>query len=238
MKQLILGLGLVFSLNAYAIDFGACNLMFPKKTPPALKELSGTKVKPLCYDSFAILYSYDSKAPVFVIEKLNYLRLGSKATRKDKFHEEPKLDKNLRATLKDFEKSGYDRGHMAPAADMPNDLAMEQSGTLANIVAQAPSMNRGIWSKSVEKVVRDYVKKKSVGDVYVYTGPFFSSKPAKKTIGTSKVWVPDYIFKVVYDEGNGKKWVYFIENDDKARMSAPMDYDAFVKKTGLKLIDP
>lgn len=234
MKYLFLTLALAFSSPAWSIDFGACNVMFPKKTPPKLEGL--LKVKPLCYDSFAVLYSYDSKNPVFVVEKLNYLRLGSKETRKDNFHEEAMLDKKLRATLKDYEKSGYDRGHMAPAADMPNSLAMEQSFSLANMVPQAPKLNRGIWAKNVEKTVRDYVKKKSQGDVYVFTGPYYSSSNPK-TIGKSKVWVPDYVFKLVYDEGTGKSWVYFLENVDTVRMSAPISYEELEKKTGLKLLN-
>jgi endonuclease G len=223
---------LLFTSGAWATDFGKCNTMFPQNTPP---KVSKSATKPLCFDSFAVLYSVETKTPVYVVEKLNYLRLGSKEPRTNHFHEEPMLSLSERSTLKDYNHSGYDRGHMAPAADMPNSLAMEQSFSLANMVPQSSKLNRGIWAKSVEKPTREYVKKRSKGDVYVFTGPVYNG--SVKTVGPNRVRVPDYVFKLVYDSGTGKSWVFYLENKDEVRMSAPITYEEFVKKTGLNLLN-
>jgi endonuclease G len=232
MKNFIIASMLLFSTTAWGTDFGKCNTMFPKNTPPAV---SRPKTKPLCFDSFAILYSSETKTAVYVVEKLNYLRLGTKEARKDNFHEEPKLSAGERSTLKDYAKSGYDRGHLAPAADMPNAVAMDESFSLSNIVPQSDKMNRGIWAKNVEKATRDYVKKRSKGDVYVFTGPVYNGPVT--TIGPNKVRVPDYLFKLVYDSGTGKSWVYYLENKDEVRMSAPISYEEFKRRTGLNLLN-
>jgi endonuclease G len=224
-------LALVVSVPAFA-DFGQCNFMFPKNTPPSLS--LRVKTRELCFDSFAVLYSVDSKTPVYTIEKLNYLRLSNKSFRTNHFHEEPKLGTTERSTLSDYARSGYDRGHMAPAADMPNSLANEESFSLSNMVPQAPKNNRGIWAKSVEKATRQFAKR-ATGNVYVFTGPYYS--PNHKTIGPSRVWVPDFLFKLVLDEASGRSWVFWVENSDSARMSKPLTYEEFVSRTGLHLLN-
>lgn len=234
MKNIIFATLFVFTAtSAWATDFGKCNTMFPKNTPPTIS--FAKKTKPLCFDSFAILYSAETKTAVYVVEKLNYLRMGTKEKRKDNFHEEPKLSQSERSTLKDYSHSGYDRGHLAPAADMPNAVAMDESFSLSNMVPQSSKMNRGIWAKNVEKATRDYVKKRSKGDVYVFTGPIYNT--TYKSIGLNKVGVPDYIFKLVYDSGTGKSWVFYLENKDDVRMSPPLSYEEFKNRTGLNLLN-
>ncbi len=52
------------------------------------------------------------------------------------------------ATLKDYKNSGYDRGHLIPAADMKwSPDAMGASFFMSNMSPQNPSFNRGIWKK-------------------------------------------------------------------------------------------
>lgn len=67
----------------------------------------------------------------------------------------------------------FDRGHMAPAGDMPTAQAMAQSFSLANMVPQAPENNRGLWAKAFECSTRRYVKRTG-STVYVFTGPVYS----------------------------------------------------------------
>jgi endonuclease G len=223
---------LLFSIPAQAA-FDACLDQFPNRAPPKVSASAG-QVRDLCMDSFAILHSGESKTAVFVVEKLNRARLAdADEERTDRFYEEARLPRGDRARLDDYKGSGYDRGHMAPAADMPNPNAMAQSFSLANMVPQAPDNNRGIWAKSVEEATRKYVMRVE-GDVFVFTGPVFS-KPVT-TIGSGKVWVPTSLYKLVYDQKKNQAWAFWVENRDNARMSKPISYEELLKRTGIEFL--
>ncbi|SDY34127.1 endonuclease G, partial [Allochromatium warmingii] len=190
--------------------FDACRDTFPNQTPPKVST-SLSQTRDLCMSDFAILHSGQSKTAVFVVEKLNRARLidAQDEERTDKFYEEARLPSAHRARLADYKGSGFDRGHLAPAADMPTPEAMAQSFSLANMVPQAPENNRGIWAKNVEKATRQYAMR-AKGDVFVFTGPVFSGKP--ETIGTGQVWVPSHLYKLVYDAAENKAWAFWVEN--------------------------
>ena len=228
-------LSLLLSVQAYAYDFGKCNTLFPKNTPPKSMGVLGSEVRELCFKDFAVLYSPRTKTPLFSVEKLNYLRLKGHAKRTNHFHEEVRLRLSERSTLSDYNRSGYDRGHIAPAADFIDPVSVEESFSLANMSPQAPRLNRGIWAKNVEKPTREYVKRAS-GNVYVFTGPVFQGNKPSHTIGQNRVWVPDYFFKLVYDEGSQRSWVFYLPNSDNAQMSRPISYSEFVNKTGYELL--
>lgn len=153
MKKIITGLLLLVSLNTFA-QFNQCLDYFPNKQIPVVDQIG----RDLCFDSFAVLYSAATKKPIYAVERLNRERLQIKVDRKgNQFYEEARLPKTERATLADYKGSGYDRGHNAPAGDMPNPSAMAQSFSLANIMPQAHENNRGVWAKAVEQATRKYV---------------------------------------------------------------------------------
>ena len=79
----------------------------------------------------------------------------------------------VRAELKDYAKSGYDRGHMTPSADMPTPSSQEESFSLANMVPQDHYNNTGIWS-NIESATRYLAKKK--GSLYIITGSSLKGK--------------------------------------------------------------
>ncbi|WP_201244399.1 DNA/RNA non-specific endonuclease [Halochromatium salexigens] len=147
------------------------------------------QLRDICFDSFAVWHSGESKTPIVIIERMNRARLidAQDEDRTDRFYEEARLPFAHRARLEDYRGSGFDRGHMAPAADMPTPEAMTQSFSLANMTPQEPAVNRNLWSRNVKRATRKYVMR-ATGDVYVYTGVVFS-EPVK-TIGQGRVWVP------------------------------------------------
>jgi endonuclease G len=101
-----------------AEGFAACPQFFVNGTPPVVEKHPLQRA--LCYDAFAILHSGESKTPVFVAQRLNRASIadtGEKRT--NRFFPDARLRSAERASLDDYKGSGFDRGHMAPAGDMP-----------------------------------------------------------------------------------------------------------------------
>lgn len=232
----ILVILLTLSRASFAAEsFAACLHFFANARPPLVAP--GPAQRALCYDAFAILHSGESKTPVFVAEKLNRALLAdAHETRTNRFYPDARLRAAERATLEDYQGSGYDRGHMAPAGDMPTAQAMAQSFSLANMVPQAPEHNRGVWAKSVELATRKYVQRAS-GDVYVITGPVYQPSIAQSpSIGPGQVRVPAYLFKLVYDPHSNRAWAFWQENSDTTRASRPISYAELVQRTGIEFL--
>ncbi len=221
-------------LGAHAM-FDACRDYFPGKVVPQVTNKA--KLRDICFDSFAVLHSGETKTPVYTVEKLNRARLadakGQKRT--NKFYEEARLPSAERATLDDYRGSGYSRGHQAPAGDMPTPTAMAQSFSLANMVPQSIENNRGVWARRVEAATRRYVER-AQGDVYVFTGPAF--KEPVKMIGEGRVWVPTHLFKLVYDPNAQRAWAHWVENTDDAKVTKPISYRKLVNHIGIELLPP
>jgi endonuclease G len=85
----------------------------------------------------------------------------------------------------------------------------------------------------VEQDTRRYAQS-AKGDVYVFTGPVFDGQPL--TIGPGKVHVPSHIFKLVYDASTGRAWAHWQANSADTRMSAPISYEEFTRRTGMPLL--
>jgi len=105
-----------------------------------------------------------------------------------------------RAELSDYRGSGYDRGHLASAADMARSrITMSESFLLTNIAPQIPGFNRGIW-KRLETEIRGWAVER--GDINVCTGPVYLDDDGDgvvefDVIGRGQVAVPDAFFKIV-----------------------------------------
>lgn len=94
----------------------------------------------------------------------------------------------------DYKKSGYSRGHMAPAADMKwSDDAMRASHNLTNVCPQLAAMNSGAWA-TLEDNCRTWARRDSA--LIIITGPVLSDRMPLH-IGRNRVAVPERFFKVV-----------------------------------------
>lgn len=124
--------------------------------------------------------------------------------------------KSNTADNQDYKKSGYDRGHLAPAGDMSwSATAMKESFYYSNMSPQDPSFNRGIWKK-LEEQVRSWAGE--IGEIYVVTGPVLKGK--MNTIGHNDVAVPNFYYKVILDNsGNNPKAIGFIMRNEGSKAS-------------------
>jgi len=167
------------------------------------------KARPLCFSAFAVLHSGVTRTPLYAAERLTRARVEAARPleRVNSFHEEPRLPPDERADLSDYARSGYDRGHMAPAGDMPDPIALAESFSLANIVPQNPDDNRNLWG-SIESAVRDLALKE--GDLYVVTGPLFEGDHLDALKG--RVLVPTRIYKAVYSVKRAQAGAYVADN--------------------------
>lgn len=214
-------------------SFNNCLENFPNHQVPASQEQG----RELCFDGFAVYYSPTQKKPIYTAEVLSREHLEDpRQERTDQFYEEARLPAAERATLDDYKSARrdfgqpMDRGHNSEAATKRTPQAMAQSFSLANIAPQAPEFNRGTWAKDVEKATRKYAQR-AHGNVYVYTGTTGNIG----TIGRGKVVVPEYFFKLVYDQSANRAWAYWLPNTNDARMSreAIISYQELVQRTGI-----
>lgn len=221
---------LVVSLPSMTGSFARCADTFARGNLPTFPGIETLAARALCFDGFAVLHSGVTKTPLYVAEVLNRARLEAARgeQRTDVFFADARLPARERATLDDYRGSGYDRGHMAPAANMASPEGMAQSFSLANIIPQAPENNRGAWA-DIEIATRRYISR-AQGDVYVITGPVFSG-PAR-VIG-SGVRVPSHLFKLVYDPSTHRAWAHWTENTNEARIGKPISYQELVQRTGI-----
>ena len=134
-------------------------------------------------------YSTELKVPLYVVHYL-YNGGGDFSRSKLRFIKE----KNT-ANDSDYAKSGYDRGHLVSAEDFAYDYR-KQSITFSyyNCFPQTRHLNRGPW-KSWENTIRGESKK---WPLKIYTGGIYGNRRIK-----GKVGVPDYCWKVVYNQKTG-----------------------------------
>lgn len=171
----------------------------------------------LCFEGYAARASYISKSNLYSAEYLTKARVSQKIKRENTFHEETQLPAGKRAELSDYRRSGFDRGHLAPSADMPTEQSQYESFSLANMVPQVAEHNQKTWSR-IENITRDLAKKH--GEIYVVTMPVYQNEngsfPAKmKAIGTNQVYIPQYMAKAIYVPKLNAATVIFSPNNDK-----------------------
>jgi endonuclease G len=116
----------------------------------------------------------------------------------------------FRARVSDYKNSGYDRGHLAPAADFSDKQSYEESFILSNISPQVGGFNRVYW-KAIERFTRGLTS--NYDKVHIVTGPLFLPKMSEDgqftvsypVIGQG-VPVPTHFFKVIVGETGGLFW--------------------------------
>lgn len=125
----------------------------------------------LCHEGYAVGYDSEKKVPSWVAYHITKENVEKKYKRSNRFKEDAEIVEAHRATLRDYKGSGYDRGHMAPAATIDfSKSSMQESFLMTNMTPQLPGLNRQGW-RYLEASVRDWVADR--GDLYVVTGVLF-----------------------------------------------------------------
>jgi endonuclease G, mitochondrial len=144
------------------------------------------------HTGFSLIYNETHEQAEWVTYFLNSSRLTRNVTRSNDFRPDPSITSRT-ASHADYQKSGYDRGHLAPAADMAwSKQTMSESFFYSNMSPQTPGFNRGIWKK-LEEQVRQWVNDSTT--IHITTGPVLHSNLPQ--IGPNNVSVPEYYYKAL-----------------------------------------
>lgn len=152
------------------------------------------------HDGYTVSFNSSLRLPNWVAWTLTLAEVQGDVPRGSHFRPDPMV-KGVQAKDKDYRKSGWDRGHMAPAADMRwSEKAMKESFYFTNICPQHPNLNRGDW-KVLEEETRSWAMK--FGEVYIATGPIVSATQPRR-MGATQVTIPDSFYKVMLVKHRGE----------------------------------
>ena len=175
---------------------------------------------------FVIGYSYYFRQAKWALEIVSRTKEGEgNVERLDNFRPDYRIPEIFRAELKDFERSGFDRGHLVASANQRlTRIQNSETFLLSNMSPQAPNLNRKTW-RELEKAVRTLDAKDHILETYVISGPIFDFDKPVQTIGKDDnvgvtLPIPHYYFKSVLAEdvrGNLRMWSFVLpnENSDK-----------------------
>lgn len=190
--------------------------------------------------AYCLLYDEYYEQAKWVFYSLNKNKINGPFSRSDKFKKDT-LIKTGSASHSDYKGSGYDRGHLAPAADMAwSKQAMDESFFYSNMSPQTPSFNRGVWRK-LESRIRKWVV--DYDSLYITTGPILDSNLT--SIG-NELAVPDYFFKsiigfkdstvnaiafILPNEGSKKNLEDFVVSIDSLETFSGLNFNAGIENT-------
>lgn len=147
----------------------------------------------LVYSGFVVNYNTDRLIPNWVAYELTAEEVGGEVPRARGFSMDPNYP-GRQAMREDYSNSGWDKGHMAPSADMKwSQEAMTESFFLTNICPQDPTLNGRDWH-ALENRVRDWALR--YDRLWVVCGPIIRDNQYG-TIGERSVSVPDGFYKAV-----------------------------------------
>lgn len=129
----------------------------------------------LVRDGFIAQVDLRTRNPTYVIERLTSASaFGEKDRTTCQFYEDTTLPPRMRSRLSDYKSSGFDRGHLAPAADhRHSEEELSATFSLSNVAPQHPALNRQYWQR-VESFVRNLVHPRSrFQEAFVITGPLY-----------------------------------------------------------------
>ena len=214
--------------NGLTADTGIGNLELPAP-------IEGEQI--IRHTGYTLSYNEEAEQPSYVAYELTKAEvLNTNVERDDDFRPDPMV-RTASAELSDYRGSGYDRGHLAPAADFRwSAEAMSDTFYLSNMSPQDPSFNRGIWA-DLEAAVRVMAYENE--SIYVVTGPVLTDGPYK-TIGENEITVPNEYYKVIldYTEPEIKAIGFLLPNEGSSRSleSFATTVDTVEERTGIDFL--
>ncbi len=186
------------------------------------------------HDYYTLSYSEKHEQAEWVAYKLekNQLNYNNNDFERPYFIDDPKV-KTGSAKWYNYKGSGFDKGHLCPAGDRKfSKDAFDETFYTSNISPQVHDFNDGIWN-TLEQKVRYWAAK--YNGIYVVTGGVLTDN--LEEIGDEYVSVPNYFYKILYNNSNGKqKMIAFLipnEPSEKPLYEFVVAVDKIEKITGI-----
>ena len=229
MRCLVL-LGALVIVSTTAVDqmMAECGHFTPFGQPvhrSLTDDLGMTKVPNwyvICHAGQIVAFNPDHNVSDWVAYRLGRKNLLNPiVARKDNFRADPQVPEQHQVVHSDYTYTGYDRGHLAPAAAMKWSLhAMNDSFLMTNIAPQVGSgFNQHIW-KSLERRMRQWACQR--GELYVVTGPLYETRPVEQLTYDENsdgrddngvlVDVPSHFFKFAFDSNRIEAIAFILPN--------------------------
>ena len=161
----------------------------------------------IIHTNFTTIFDKTLKYPVYVEwwDTREKVSCSNPLPRKDQFKPDPEIPESTNLKI-DYFKSGYDRGHMCPAADNKclGEQVLKECFYFSNMAPQTHSLNAGDWEK-VERLTRDLSIEND--SVHVWAG----SVGVRTKI--QSVSVPLKCWKVIHILKTGEWYSYIMDND-------------------------
>lgn len=144
------------------------------------------------YEGFRVSFNRENRTPNWVAWELLGTETEGDVKRSNNFWYDDRV-KGCPTTY-DYSNSGYDRGHLCPAADQKwSEQAMIDCFSMANMAPQDHALNAGAW-QTLEKKERQWAQRDSA--IVIIAGPIYEPGD-RQTIGDSEVRVPSAFYKVM-----------------------------------------
>lgn len=167
------------------------------------------------HTGYTASYNHTTLTPDWVAWELTAAELNDAYDFECSFSWDPTVERP-KAMREDYSRSGWDKGHMAPRADMKwSATALEESYFFTNICPQDHEMNAQAWRK-IEELTRRLARR--YGSVLVVCGPIYDSVPHRH-IGPNCVHVPDRFYKALAVSVGGE-WqavAFLVDNNHQNR---------------------
>lgn len=226
---------LVFAIGFYIYD----NYVVNDENTNITTEIDGFNYLPTSttgqtvqHEFYTLSYSEKYEQAEWVAYQLTENQLVNNNFKRPYFQQDPKV-KTESANYWNYKNSGYNKGHLCPAADRAfSEFAFNETFLTSNISPQIYEFNGGIWNE-LEQKVRFWAKKNK--SLFVVTGGILT--PDLKTIGEENVAVPNYFYKIILDYQQPEiKAIAFIiphEKSEKALSKFVVSIDEVENQTGI-----
>jgi endonuclease G len=159
-------------------------------------------------DGYSLGYSFKHKCALWASFIVSEGSVGIDVDRGERFFADPDIPEKYRATPNDYDKTGFDKGHLAPSASIDfSRRSNDQTFAMSNVAPQDPELNRQAWGR-LEGLIREWTKHK--GKLAVVVGPVFGETNKRM----NDIAIPKAFFQAVYSYQHDKAIGFFFQNKD------------------------